>query len=401
MASVNEQPVQYSKTRVGLMLGAIIMLTLFTGFGGFKFVPMQGAIMEFFNIKESAYGYLNTCASWISVACSIPFAFLVRKLRCNITVGIGMLVAVGGIFIQSFCTNFIVMIIGRMIEGTGQAFAFLATGSLTLNLVDKSKVAFWSSIMIIMAVIPQVIMTKGGTALMVNSGLSFQQVFRLIAYVYLVAIVLWMILVPFSLRATGIGSNAKPTREQNIRVLKNKSNWYVAIANMLFALPSVTFTSYIIMYLTMKGLTPTKAADMYSYTTLLGIAAMLAFGIISTKLKTKRKIAILSFFSGAVALVLLVAVPANMIWIYILIWGTLPRSIAGMAQASSADVAEIPADIPVINSIKSTVQQIGTIVFGILLGYLIQYLGYDFSIFVMAGCMVIGGILWILAKKIP
>ena len=98
---------------------------------------------------------------------------------------------------------------------------------------------------------------------------------------------------------------------------------------------------------------------------------------------------------------LLALLPANLIWIYIVYWGTLPRSIAPMGQASATDIAELPADIPVVNSVKNVINHVGTIILGIALGYAIQYLGYDITIFLMAGGMAIGGVFWILAKNIP
>lgn len=392
---------QYSKVRVGLMLAAVIMMVIITGFGNFKFVPMQTAIMDYFHIEESAYGYLNTASSWITVACAIPFAFLVRKLRCNVSIIIGMLVAAAGIFIQVSTANFVVMVIGRMIEGAGTGFAGLVTFALPLNLASKKRLSFWSSMVVMASVMPQVIMAKGGTTLMINSGLTFQQIFRIIAFVYLGAILIWILLVPFSLRIHGIGSAQKPTREQTKRVIKNKSNWFVAIANIFFNLASITFTAYVIKYLMTKGLSQHEAANMYSITTILGLVSMIAFGILSDKLQTKRKIAIMSFFAGAIAFILLAALPGNLILIYVLVWGTLPRSIAGMTSASAADIAELPADIPIVNSVKNTITQVGAILIGILFGYLIQYLGYDISIYIVAGGMVVGGIMWILAKRIP
>lgn len=398
--STTNTPV-YSKARVGMMLAAVLMLIIVSGFGNFKFVPMQTAILEYFNIGESSYGYLNTSAGWVSVILAVPFAFLVRKLRCNISVILGILVAVGGIFIQTMATSFAFMLIGRMIEGIGSHFATMVTGSLILNLTNRNRVALWSSIMIFCSIVPQVVMTKGGTALMVNSGLTFQTIFRIIAFVYLAALVIWVLLVPFSLKITGVGSQQKPTREQTIRVMKNKSNWLVALANIFFNVASITFTAYIIRFLTTKGMTQSEAANIYSYTTIIGLFSMIAFGFISDKLKTKRKIAIMSFFAGAGAYVLLGILPANLIIIYIVVWGTLPRSIAGMTQASASDIAELPADIPIVNSIKNTITQVGAIIMGILIGYAIQYLGYNITIYMVAGGMVIGGILWILAKRIP
>ena len=112
-----EKP-QYSKLRVGLMLGAVIMLLLIKGFGNYKFVPMQTLIMEFYNVGESAYGYLNTASGWVTTICVIPFAFIVRKIRCNWSVIIGMGVAAAGIFVQSVAGSFAMLVIGRVIEGT-------------------------------------------------------------------------------------------------------------------------------------------------------------------------------------------------------------------------------------------------------------------------------------------
>lgn len=395
-----EQP-QYSKLRVGLMLAAVIMLLLVKGFGNYKFVPMQTLIMEFYNVGESAYGYLNTASGWVTTICVIPFAFIVRKIRCNWSIIIGIGVAALGIYIQAIAGTFPVLVIGRVIEGTGTGFANLVTAALILNLVDRKHVAFWSSMMTMVGVLPQVIMAKGGTALIYNSGMHFQTLFKIIVAIYLGALVIWLILVPFSLRISGTGNSQKPTREQTIRVIKNKSNWFVALANWFFTLSAITFASYIIRYLTTKGIPQAQAANIYSYVTILGLFSMMAFGVISDKLHTKRKIAIMSYFSGAGALVLLALLPANLIWIYIVAWGTLPRSIAPMGQASATDIAELPMDIPVVNSVKNVINHVGTIILGIALGYAIQYLGYDTTIFLMAGGMAIGGVFWIFAKRIP
>ena len=395
-----EQP-QYSKLRIGLMLGAVIMLLLVKGFGNYKFVPMQTLIMEFYNVGESAYGYLNTASGWVTTICVIPFAFIVRKIRCNWSIIIGIGVAAAGIYLQAIAGSFVMLVIGRVIEGTGTGFANLVTAALILNLVDRKHVAFWSSMMTMVGVLPQIIMAKGGTMLIYNSGMHFQTLFKIIVAVYLGALALWLILVPFSLRITGTGNSQKPTREQTIRVIKNKSNWFVALANWFFTLAAITFTSYIIRYLTTKGIPQDQAANIYSYVTILGLFSMMAFGVISDKLHTKRKIAIMSYFAGAGALVLLALLPANLIWIYIIYWGTLPRSIAPMGQASATDIAELPADIPVVNSVKNVINHVGTIILGIGLGYAIQYLGYDFTIILMAVGMCIGGVFWILAKNIP
>ena len=254
--------------------------------------------------------------------------------------------------------------------------------------------------MTMVSVLPQIIMTKGGTTLMVNSGLTFQQLFLIVCGIYGVAAAIWLILVPFSVRIYGVGSSQKPTREQTIRVMKNKSAMLIAFAMIFFNATSMTFTAYIIKFLTTKGMTQMQAANTYSLTTILGLASMIAFGLLSDKLKTRRKIAIMSFIAGAVAFVVLGVVPANLIWLYVVLWGTLPRSISGLTSATAADIAELPSDVPIINSVRGTIAQIGSIIIGILMGYGIQFLGYQAMVFILAGGMLIGAVLWFLAKQI-
>ena len=392
---------QYSNARVITMIGAVIFISIIIGFGNFKFMPMQDAIMDFFHIAEGAYGYLNTASGWISVICAIPLGFLVRKLPCNISVSVGFGVAIGGIAIQCVAKGFVLFVIGRMIEGAGSSMIALVTGSLILNLVPKHRISIFSSVMIFAGILPQVVMTKGGTALMQNSGLAFQQIFVIIAIVYACTLVLWLCLVPFSLKIHGVGSAAKPTREQTIRVMKNRSGILVAIANIFLTFTTITWVAYVYKYLTLKGFTPNEAADIYSTVTIIGLVSMLVFGVVSDKLKTKRKLAIGAFISGAIAFVLLALLPANLIWIYVVVWGTLPRCGAGMTSASAADIAEIPADVPIVTSIKNTISQVGSIIGGILMGYLIQYCGYDFTIYCLAGGMIIGAVCWYFAKRVP
>lgn len=392
---------QYSKSRIGLMIFAVFTCVIITGFGSFKFLPMQTAIQEYFHIGESAYGYLNTSSSWVGVVCAIPMGFLVRKLPCNWSVTLGFAIALCGITVQTTTASFVLFVIGRVIEGAGSSLVTLVTGSLTLNLVSRKHLSFWSSLMIMAGVLPQVIMAKGGTALMLSSGLSFQTIFRLIGGVYIGMLVLWLILVPFSLKISGVASAAKPTREQTLRVMRNKSGILVAIANIFITATTITFTAYVIKFLTTKGIEQSRAADIYSFTTILGLISMIAFGFISDWLKTKRKIAIMSSLAGALAFVLLAVLPANLIFIYVFLWGTLPRSLAGMTSASAANIAEVPSDVPIVTSVKNTISSVGAIFVGILMGYMIQYLGYQFTIYCLAAGMVASAVCWFFAKRVP
>ena len=89
-----------------------------------------------------------------------------------------------------------------------------------------------------------------------------------------------------------------------------------------------------------------------------------------------------------------------MIWIYVVLWGTLPRSIVGLTNATAAEIAELPADVPIVNSVRNTIMHVGIMIAGILMGYGVQYLGYQAMTFILAGGMLVGGFMWFLAKEI-
>lgn len=393
---------QYSKSRITLIMIAIILSSVIYGFGMFKLIPMQKAIETFFNIESGAYGYLTTAGNWVIILLSVQMGFLTRKLPCKYSIALGFVVGILGMIMQIFTTNFFMFVAGRAVEGAGLAVATLATTSLLMNMVSRDKLGFWSGISILCAVGPQILITKGGSILMNSSGMSFQTIFIIVTVLYAVAAAICFIFIPVELKISGMAADTKPSKEQTMKVFKSKSGWLVNIAYIFFSVVSITFSQYVIKFLIDgKGFEPGRAADIYSYTTLLGMISMLAFGWISDKLGTKRKIVIAGFLAGTVALALLAVLPASMIFIYVIVYGTLPRSIAGLTTASSADIAELPADIPIVTSLRNEVTQIGSLVFSLVMGYAIQFLGYEITIFALAVTMAIGAVCWFFAKKIP
>lgn len=391
----------YSKRRVNAMIFAVILSMAVQGFGLFKLIPMQDAIQSFFSVNEGAYGILTSAQNWLVIVCSVPLGYLTRKLSCKWGQSFGFLVCILGVFIQIVTGNYILFVIGRMIEGGGLGYIALTANSLILTLVPEGRRGFWSSMNIVAAVLPQVIITKGGTTLLVNAGLGFRHIFAILGSLYLVVMILWFFILPESVHIHGIADGTKPTKEQTRRVYKNVSGWLVAIAYIFFNAVSVGFTSYVIKVLSRKGLSMSQAADTYSYTTLIGIGAMIFFGWLADKLHTKRKIVIVSFLACAAAMVLLAVLPANLIFLYVILYGTLPRSIAGLTSASSADIAEVPSDIPIVNSLRNTVTQIGAVLITMVMGFLIQYVGYNFTIYLLAGASFLGAVCWFFARRIP
>lgn len=392
---------ELSRNRINLILTAITFCMFVLGFSMFKLLPMQAAVQGYFNIDISTYGYLNTAQNWFVILFTVPFGFVIRKLPCKWSMLLSFVLLLGGSLLQIFTTNYILFVIGRMLEGGGYGFMALIGHSLTANLVKPQKIGFWISFLVTVGMLAQVIHTNLATWMMLSKGMSFQQVFITILVLQVICLIFWLLTVPSSVKVTGIANAQKPTKEQTLRVYKNSSNWLVSIALIFFNMAIVSFSAFVIQYLIIRGLEPVQAAATYGYTSVIGIVAMLVFGVLSDKLKTKRKLAILSFFSGILALLLLVHLPISAILIYVVVFGTLPRSVAGMSSACAPDIAEMPADVPIVNSFRNTVSQLGGVIGGIFTGYVLQYFGYNITIYMLCIAMGLGGICWIFAKKIP
>lgn len=394
-------PAALTSRRTALVMVAIALCMFSQGFSLFKLLPMQSAIMDFFSIEVGAYGYLNTAQSWLLIFLSVPIGFLVRRLPSKWSVSLAFCVLLCGAAIQVTARSFVLFIIGRMLEGVGYSILSLACNSLMINLVEPSRVGFWASFLIVMAMLAQIVHTRVGTWMMSTKGLPLQAVLLAVACVQLACLLFWLAVVPASVRVTGRANAAKPTKEQTMRVYRNPSVWCVGIANLCFSLAMLSFNSYVIRFLVQRGMEPNRASTTFSYTTMISVFSMLFFGWLSGKLGTKRKIVIFSFFSGVPTLLLLAFLPIDAIFIYVIVYGTLPRSIAGLGSAAAHDLAELPADVPIVNSLKETINHVGTVVGGIATGYLLQYFGYYVTIYVLCGLMAVGGILWIFAKKVP
>ena len=399
--SSNDIAIDLSENRIKLILFSGIFCMFVLGFSMFKLLPMQAAIQDYFNIEVSDYGYLNTAQNWFVILFTVPVGFLIRKIPCKWSMALSFVLLLGGSIIQVFTSNYILFVIGRMLEGGGYGFMAIIAYSLTANLVKQKRIGFWMSLLLTVGMLGQVIHTNVASWMMIVKGYSFQYVFTIIIILQIICLAVWLIFVPSKLKVSGIASSQKPTREQTLNVYKNSSNWLVAIALIFFNIAIVSFSAYVIQYLIIRGMHPEQAAVTYGYTSLIGIVSMLVFGWLSDKFKTKRKLAILSFFSGILALLLLIYVPIGSIMIYVIVFGTLPRSVAGMSSASATDIAEVPSDIPIVNSFRNTVSQLGAVIGGIILGYIIQYFGYEVAIYMLCVEMAIGGVCWIFAKKIP
>ncbi|MCR5666644.1 MAG: MFS transporter [Eubacterium sp.] len=399
---------EYSPGRIKAILVAITICMFALGFSMFKLLPMQSVAQDYFQIEEGMWGILNSAQLWFIIICTVPFGFMARKLPVKVSMIISFALIIVGSILQIVATGdqFALFLIGRIIEGGGYGLMGLVGHSITTNLVKPNRVGFWVSFMVTVGMLGQVILTVICGKVLVSewnpTGVSMQEVFKWILILFIIALVIWIIVIPGSLKMSGSLSDVRPTKEQTMRVFKSKDSWLVAIALICFNVAIVSFSAFVIgNFLVPKGMDYQSAASTYGMTSVIGIISMLVFGVLSDVLKTKRKLATFSFFTGIIALLLLLYLPAGLIWLYVLVFGTLPRSVAGMSSACAPDIAEVPADIPVVNGFRTAVGNIGSVVGTVLMGFILQMAGQASAIYVLCIFMAVGGFCWLFAKKIP
>ncbi|MDR0652338.1 MAG: MFS transporter [Synergistaceae bacterium] len=365
----------------------------------FKLLPIQRLIMEIFQIDESSYGYLNAAVNYLGIIFVMPIGYLFRKVKAYISIIVCAVTCVVGGLIMTMTTNYVLFVIGRAIEGAGCGFVGLLIFSLTINLTRPERRSFMVSLMVSTFMIGQVLYMAITPPLIIG-GISLSELNGGIVVIVAVCFVVLILACPKDLRIHGVADSVWPTREQTRRIFTNSNVWLLALALIAFQLSIVSFVSYQVVYLVQRGLDMQGASNVVTISSALGIVAMLVWGLLSDKLKTKRKIAIFSMLASAICMILLVKTPVAIIWLYTIWLGTLPRSIVGMTNSSAGDLAETPSDIAIVNSFISIVVRIGTVIGAILTGYCLVNLGYDTTIYILAGVALLGAVCWIFAKRV-
>lgn len=385
--------------KANLMLVLLALVGFAFGFVLFKLLPLQQMIMETYHISEGAYGFLNAAQNYISLVLLIPVGFLFRKWKARQSIlFVGCFIVAGGL-IMAFAPNFVFFVIGRAIEGAGVTLVQVLQFSLAANLAKPERRSVVVSIMVSSTMVAQVIYMAMAPSLLAK-GITLPQLNIGIVAVVAVCFIILLAACPKDLKIYGIADSVRPTKEQTRKIFRDKNVWFVTLAYAFFYLAIVAFASYQVMYLMMRGLDMQNASNVVTFSSLLGIAAMIIWGILSDKLRTKRKIAIFSMFATAICMVLLVKTPLAIIWVYTIWLGTLPRSIIGVSNASSPDLADTPSDVAIVNSFRDTVNLAIMIVGGILTGFGLEHLGYDTTIYILGALTAVGGVLWIFAKKV-
>lgn len=398
---ISESNLAKKPINVGLIYALLLLVLFANGFSLFKMIPIVGNLMETFSVETGKIGILNSANTWATMIFAIPLGYFIRNNKPRLVLATGGLVLLIGhaipILLQG---SFWFLVAGRAIEGIGSACVSMGAMSLTMTLFMGRKGASTAiSATIAAPMVAQFVHLNVAGRVVVNYG--WQGVYTYIAAIQVVVILIFVIACGSHITIVGTAKAEKPDKTQTARVYKNYNLWCIAIGMGLFALATVQFGTYVPTYFQSIGMGQNEANGLYSVSTLLGLLAMVGSGALADRLKTKRKIAIVSFLGGVVAFILLMTLPASAMIIYILVYGTIPRAVNPMTQAAVPNLVESKIDVPIAKSLMDWVGQIFSLFSAVVVGYLIQLGGWHVTMTVLAILMAIGALLWAVAKKIP
>ena len=398
--ALNSGCTEQKPVRIGLLYIACVLVLFADGFSMFKMVPIIPSIMDSFGVDMGPIGILNGSNNWISLALAIPMAFFVRAVKPRISIALGGVAVVLGHLIPLLSqSSFAILLAGRMVEGIGINCILMTAMSFTTALFMGRK-RMSAALGLALAAMNLAESVHLNVASLIVPKYGWQGVYIYIAVIQAICIGVFVIVCGKDVRISGSTQQEKPSRERTIRVYKNKNLWFITIAKFMFTTAIVCFGLNIPTYFVELGMTSVQANGLYSISSLLGIAAMVGSGVIADKFKSCRKVAIVAFAGGAVMFVLLAKLPVSMMIIFVLIYGTIPRAISPMTDSSVGNIVEAKSDVPIARSLLDTFDKVGLAIIPIVMGYVIELSGWTVLIIGLAVCMVIGTIMWILAKKI-
>lgn len=400
---MSEQLQQSSQkgVNVGIVFTMCLLVLFANGFSLFKTIPIMTTMMTAFQVDTGMMGVLNSAYNWASLILMIPIGYFVRQTRPRVAVGVGGIVTIIGHLIPLMAqTSFLALTVGRMVEGVGSNCLIMVAASLITTLfMGRKGMSTAISTTIAAPMVAQFVHLN--IAGRVVPAYGWQGVYVYITVFQAVSVVLFILFCGSKITIAGTTQAETNSAKNTAHIYKNSNLWLISIALALFTIATVTFGTYVPVYFQDLGMTEVQANGMYSISTVLGLVAMLVSGIIADRCKGVRKVAIISFLGGVLAFILLMLLPVNLMIIYILVYGTIPRAVNPMSQAAIPSVVDDKLDVPIAKSLMETVGKIFNLFSAIVVGFLIQLGGWPLSMTVLAICMAVGAILWILARRIP
>ncbi len=417
----------HNRKQVPLLI-ICFLATICNGFVVYKFVPIISTLMTYWGVQEGQIGILQSANSWLAVVFLIPIAYFQKRVTPRISGGTALIMMIAGNLLGFLTPNFALLIVARIMEGLGSIIINTLTQNLVFNSFSERRTTA-TGILNCGQYVAQVLNIFLANMLVQNFG--WRAVYFYMFLFEVVFIFVWLIFNNNSVKITGLegystveqdrkerekettvpadgkhagtenAKAAKLNKRSGMRaVLTNKNLWLLTISSALYGPCIIQFSSYIPTYLMTRGMELTTANNLYNIAVVCGIISMVCSGVISDKLGTRRKLAIFANLATMLIYFLFVHLPLGFVIPFMILFGLIPRMISVLTYSSIKTVISNADDVPLANSVFTTAAQLAGIVGNIILGFLIQYMGYNITVYVLMGILFACALMWVANIKV-
>lgn len=387
-------------------IAMLIVMTIATAaisFCMFKFPPIMKYVMMSYDVNTGLIGLLMSSTNIIGFIFAVAIGYINRSYKPKWTGLIGFLIMAAANIIAANTSSFVVLIVSRVIEGAGMGIL----SNLTIALV----VAYFKGARATATAIVNAGMTAGQVIhynLSVRLAEKTGSLSGMYTYIIITFVVMGILMLVFLWREPSLAAFAPvQSVDQNAEklkkaeVLRSGSLWLVAIGMFIFNIVMISFNSYVPTFLQdAKGLDSVTASSLASLSSTIRTFVMIALGILADRIASKRKPAIASFVGIAIMYLLLAWLPGNMIMVYIILSAVVPASVTVSSYSCYPDIFGDVSYTPVAHGVVQTTARLAMLIGSTLVGYLIQFLGYTGTIYVIAPLSLVAALCWFFAKKV-
>ena len=385
------------------MLVVMTIATVGIAFCMFKFPPIMKYVMMSYNVNTGLVGLLMSSTNIIGFVFAIAIGYINRNYKPKWTGFLGFLVMAVANVIAANTTNFIVLIVSRVIEGAGMGILSNLTVALVVTYFNGAR-ATATAIVNAGMTLGQVIHFNLAARIVERTG-SLKGMYT---YIIITFVVLAVVMLAFLWREPSMAAlapkvevNAEDQKAKKAEVMKSKTLWLIAIAMFIFNIVMISFNNYVPTFLVdAKGFDNVTASSLTSIASTIRTFAMIAVGILADRMASKRKPAIFAFVGIAVMYLLLAVLPGNLIMIYIVLDALVPSPVTVSTYSCYPDIFGDPSYTPVAHGVVQTTARLAMLIGSTLVGYLIQFLGYTGTVYTMVPLSLIAAVCWIFAKKV-
>jgi len=402
-----QNPISQAQAIVILIVSTLIMIA--AGFSNFKFPPILLDFLKHYGIEMGAMSVVMSVFQWVCIFGMIPAGLAISRLSARVAGVLSVVLIILGNVVGLVGTSIAMLVIGRVIEALGFCLISILTQSVVCSVFRGTKIMTTATgILNTGMMFGQMIHFNVAPRLVLSYGLNGVYVYIIVSVAVLA--ILWAILINGKVmkiveaaadESAKVAMTREEKRAKKLAVYKTPQIWLVAVGFTCLGGAVARVGQFLPAYLTTElGFDSVAASGLVSISTAIGIAVFILYGIVADWLNTKRKLMIFSSLSVIAVYLCLMYLPAGLIMIFIILYGSLPRAFTTLTYSCYPDIFEDNTQIPIAHSV---VHFVGNVIGALLtaaFGYIIQFAGYTVLWYFCMVLGVIAAVCWYFAKKV-